>query len=240
MKKESVLGINVSILKCSELINAICDDIREGRKRSIIAINPEKILEAKKSDKFARLINNADYQIADGIGILLASKLKKGQISHRTTGIDVMEKLCNISSQNQFKVFLYGAASEVVMKVRDTLKYRYPQINIVGIIDGFSFNENVIDIINEACPDILFVALGSPKQEYWIMENRDKLDVKIVQGVGGSFDIISGKLKRSPIFFRRFGLEWLYRLITQPKRISRDIKLLKYIYLVLTDKGARE
>ena len=234
MNKENVLGINVSTLNYLDFLKTVEMDINNNVQRSIIAVNPEKILMAKKDLSFQQQLNRADYLIADGIGTVIASKLRKGNIKQRVTGIDSMEMLCSIAAKNNYKVFLFGAKPEVVIKVKYILEEKYENIRIVGHVDGFNYdNEYVLESINASQPDILFVALGSPKQEYWILENKDKLSVKVLQGVGGAFDVLSGNVKRAPLIVRKLGFEWLYRLLRQPKRILRQVKLITFIFALL-------
>ncbi len=237
MNKERILGVSVSDLSYTDLEENIASDIENDKKSFIVAINPEKILKARNDSELARLLDGADYPIADGIGVVIASRLKKGNIKSRVTGIECMDMLCKLSNKNGYKIFMYGARSEILAKAKSALEKKYSDIEIVGTIDGYEQdNEKVISAINESCADIVFVALGSPKQEKWITDNKDRLCPKIYMGVGGSFDVLSGAVKRAPDFMMKMGLEWFYRLIREPKRIFRQIKLLKFIFLVLIGK----
>ncbi|MCA0985208.1 WecB/TagA/CpsF family glycosyltransferase [Halobacillus yeomjeoni] len=231
--KEKFLGVDVSSYSYEELKQNISDDIEQKKQSFIVAINPEKILQAQKDAGLLMLLNKATYQIPDGVGVLIASKLSGGKISQRVTGIDMLLTLCELASKNDKSVFLYGAKPGVADKAKDSLLEKYPNLSIAGVIDGYEKDQDYIKrSINEAKPDILFVALGSPKQEHWIVDHMKELDVSIFQGVGGSFDVISGRIKRAPVAFQRLGLEWLYRLIVEPWRIKRQIKLPTFIYKV--------
>ncbi len=236
MQKETILGTNVCVTTKNELLLAIQDDIQQGRKTFIVAINPEKILKARKDPALADLLNSAEYQIADGIGVVIASRLQKGHIRERVTGIDCMGSLCDLSARRGYRIFLYGAKKDVILKARNELELMYPGIHIVDIMDGYCNNNDVlIERINKSCVDIVFVALGSPKQENWIIQNRDVLCAKVFQGVGGSFDVISGTLKRAPLWMQKSGLEWLFRLLQQPERIFRQLNILKFLFLLIKD-----
>lgn len=238
MKKETILGINVCTTTYEDLKKLIKNDIESKSKSFIVAINPEKVLKARKDDALKSILNSATYQIPDGIGIIYASKIKKGNIKSRITGIDCMDMLCNLANTENYKIFMYGAKEEIITKAKENLEKKYPNIKIVGTIDGYEKdNEKIIKTINNSKADIIFVALGSPKQENWIISNMDKLNVKIYQGVGGSFDVISGNIKRAPEWMQKSGLEWLYRLIKEPKRIFRQIKLIKFLFLILFNKN---
>lgn len=134
-------------------------------------------------------------------------------------------------------MFLYGAKKEVISKAKEKLTEKYKNIQIVGTIDGYEKdNDKIIKEINNSKADIVFVALGSPKQEYWITENMDKTCAKVFQGVGGSFDVISGNIKRAPMWAQKHGFEWLYRLIKEPKRIFRQAKLVNFLALIIFSK----
>lgn len=237
MKKENILGVNVSAMSYNQLTQNAKEIIQENGKAFIVAINPEKVLKAKQDEKLRQLLNNATYQIPDGIGIVYASKLQGGNIKSRITGIDSMELLCDLSQKEGYKIFLYGAKKETILKAKKALEERYNGIKIVGYIDGYEKNnQKIIDTINSSMANIIFVALGSPKQELWITENMNHLNVNIYQGVGGSFDVLSGDIKRAPKWMQKFGLEWFYRLLKEPKRIYRQFKLIKFLWLIIFRK----
>ncbi len=239
LNKETILGVNVSVTSYEELKKCVEEDIKNNKKSFIVAINPEKILKAREEEKLKDLLNSADYQIPDGIGVVYASKLKKGKIKSRITGIDCMEMLCREANDKGYKIFLYGAKKDIIKEAKKRLEEKFENIKIVGAIDGYEKNnDKIIKEINKSKADIIFVALGSPKQENWILENKDKVCIKIFQGVGGSFDVISGNIKRAPIWMQKIGLEWLYRLIKEPKRIFRQIKLVKFLVLVLFKRNS--
>lgn len=224
--KETVLGIQVNTENYNELIPKIFGRIETKEKSLIVAINPEKIIKAKEDPALKKLLNDAEFQIPDGIGVILASKIQKGQITSRVTGVDMMLRLCEEAAQRQKPIFLYGGKPGVAEKAAKKLKEMHPQIIIAGTQDGYEKdNQRVIDKINEAKPDLLFVAMGSPKQENWINANRDQLHPTIYQGVGGSFDVLAGTVKRAPKSFQKAGLEWLYRLMKEPKRLKRQLAL---------------
>ena len=237
MEKENILGIDVSITSYEKLKDNIIEDIENKKKSFIVAINPEKILKARKDEKLKKLLNNATYQIPDGVGIIYASKIKKGNIKSRITGIDCMDMLCKLASDKGYKIFLYGAKEETIKLAKEKLEEKYQNIKIVGYINGYEKdNDKILKAINKSQADIIFVALGSPKQENWITNNMDKINASIFQGVGGSFDVISGNIKRAPVWMQKAGLEWLYRLIKEPKRIFRQLKLFKFLFLIIFSK----
>jgi N-acetylglucosaminyldiphosphoundecaprenol N-acetyl-beta-D-mannosaminyltransferase len=232
--KENFLGVNVSTLNYEEMTTSIMKDIELKKKSFIVAINPEKLMKAKDDEGLRILLNKADYQIPDGIGVILASKLKGGRITERVTGIDLMLTLCKEAAEQGKSVFLYGAKPGIADEARAELEKTYPALHIAGTLNGYEKDIRVIrDTINQANPDILFVALGSPAQENWILSHMHELSPSIYQGVGGSFDVISGRINRAPALFQKFGLEWLYRLIKEPWRWKRQLLLPKFLLEVL-------
>lgn len=237
MFKEQILGVNVIGVEYDKLIQMIIKDLKTSEQKVIVAINPEKIMKALKNEKLKLILDKVDYPIADGVGIIIASRILRGNIKKRITGIDCVELICDKSRNVGAKIFLYGAKKKVVKQAKKNLENKYPGINIVGVIDGYEKdNQKIINKINKSNADILFVALGSPKQEYWIYENKKNLKVKILQGVGGSFDVISGNLKRAPKWMQKIGLEWLYRLLKEPNRLWRQMNIIKFIFLVKRDR----
>lgn len=233
--KEIILDVPVNTENYDELIPKLFDDIDEQRKALVVAINPEKLMKAKDDPELKALLNRAEYQIPDGIGVIIASKLKKGNIKSRVTGIDMMDRIVKEAERKQKAIFLYGAkpgvAEQAARKLRDT----YPSLVIAGTQDGYEQDvKKVINTINENKPDILFVAMGSPKQEQWIEQHRDELHPMLFQGVGGSFDVLAGNIERAPTIFQKFGAEWLYRLLKEPSRIKRQMNLPKFLLEILT------
>ncbi|MEH6942741.1 WecB/TagA/CpsF family glycosyltransferase [Bacillus sp. JJ722] len=237
MQKETYFGVDVSPLSYDEILVDIEQRMEEGKKSTIIAVNPEKVMAAEKNEQLRELINNSTYGIPDGVGILLASKLKKGTITSRVTGVDMMDHLLAFAAKKGYRVFLYGAKEEVVSQAKVKIEEKYPEIIISGYENGYVQDPTqVINKINEAKADLLFVAMGSPKQELWIREHMNSVSAKVFQGVGGSFDVFAGHVKRAPAFYRNLGLEWFYRLMKEPKRIKRQLALPKFLLKVVRSK----
>ncbi|MDQ0244826.1 N-acetylglucosaminyldiphosphoundecaprenol N-acetyl-beta-D-mannosaminyltransferase [Bacillus fengqiuensis] len=232
--KENILGIDVCGETYEQLTARLLADIEEKRNAFIVAINPEKIMKAQQDESLRQLLNSATYQIPDGIGVIIASMLKGGSIRQRVTGIDMMLQLCKEAAIHQKKIFLYGAKPGIVDEAKVKLEEMFPGIQITGTLHGYEKDEKVIaDTINASGAEIIFVALGSPAQENWIIEHKEKLAPYVYQGVGGSFDVISGRLNRAPAFFQKLGLEWFYRLLKEPWRWKRQLILPKFLIKVI-------
>jgi len=235
--KETILGVQVNTENYDELIPKVFRNIEDKKKSLVVAINPEKLMKAKEDPELKALLNRAEFQIPDGIGVIIASKLKKGSISSRITGIDMMDRIVREAARTGLAVFLYGAKPGVADKAAQQLKQTYPDLIVAGTQDGYeSDSSKVLDTINKAQPDILFVAMGSPKQEQWIEQHRDNLYPMLYQGVGGSFDVLAGNVKRAPAAFQRLGAEWLYRLLKEPSRLKRQMNLPKFLFEVFKQK----
>ena len=234
MEKEKILGFDVCSDTEEKLLQELFKDYENNIQNIIININPEIVINNYENKKIVSQFNMQKYQIPDGIGIVYASKINKGKVRKRIAGIDFMYKLCEEAVKNNSRVFLYGTKQEIIDKAKVELEKKYNGIQIVGTCNGFTDEDVVVERIKETKPDILFVGTGSPKQENFIINNKEKLStVKIFMPVGGSFDVVSNTLKRAPNWITKMNLEWLYRLLKQPKRIFRQIKLIKFVYCVI-------
>lgn len=236
--KETYLGVDVSPLTYEQIIASLRERMSENEQSTIIAVNPEKVITANKDEQVKQLINSSTFQIADGVGILLASKLQKGRITSRVTGVDMMARLLAFAASEGHPVYFYGAKEEVVTKAISNIKEANPGLVVAGYTNGYEKDEQaLVRRIHESGARLLFVALGSPKQELWIQRNMPNVpNVLVFQGVGGSFDVFSGTVKRAPAAFRKAGLEWLYRLGSDPKRIKRQMNLPRFLVRVLLSK----
>ncbi|WP_207940933.1 N-acetylglucosaminyldiphosphoundecaprenol N-acetyl-beta-D-mannosaminyltransferase [Enterococcus sp. DIV2402] len=232
MKTEIMAGVPVDCLTYEDIIREVPMYIKTGEKMTAISVNPQIIVEGKKHPEVIEFIKNSTHRIPDGIGIVLVSKLTKGNIKQRVAGFELMIKFLEYANENCSSCFFYGAHPDVLKDMLRKLEIEYPKMNIAGSIDGYTSlkDEEIVDKINQVHPDFLFIALGFPKQEQWLNRNLDKLNVSIFQDVGGSFDVLSGHVKRAPAFFLRFHLEWLYRSLSNPRRIGRIFQLPVFLF----------
>ncbi|MCM3709232.1 WecB/TagA/CpsF family glycosyltransferase [Sporosarcina luteola] len=235
--KETILGVDVNTENYDELIPKLFQNIDAKKKSLIVAINPEKLMKAKDDPALKALLNRAEFQIPDGIGVIIASKIQKGNIQSRVTGVDMMDRIVREAARTGKSIFLYGAKPGVADAAAAKLIDTYPELKVAGTQDGYEKDTStVIEKINAAQPDILFVAMGSPKQELWIEEHRENLHPILYQGVGGSFDVLAGNIKRAPAAFQKVGAEWLYRLLLEPSRIQRQMNLPKFLFEIIRRK----
>ncbi len=238
LKIDSVKILNVLIDKISmfNTLTFIEQLIKDNCKSHIVPINPELIMQAQKNEKFKDVLNSAKLRLPDGIGIIFASRIIGNPIEERVAGVDTVYELASLAALNGWRIFLLGAAPGVAEKAALKLMEKYPNLKIAGTYAGSPHpneEKDICDKINKTNADILLVAYGSPKQDLWIARNLDKLNIKIAMGVGGTFDFIAGVAKRAPVWIRRIGLEWLYRLIREPYRWRRMLALPKFAIKVI-------
>lgn len=199
-------------------------------KHFVVSVNPEIILLARSDKEYESILKSADLALNDGVGVSFAAKVFGKRLPGRVAGADLVEKVCREIAKKPVTVGFLGGKGNVAIKTSERLKEKYPGLKVSYALEEWPKSSNSLK------SDILFVAFGSPKQEKWIYEHLDTLNAKIVMGVGGTFDFISGKVKRAPVWMRNLGLEWLFRLIMQPSRIKRQLKLPHFLVLVILEK----
>ena len=206
-----------------------------SEKQNIIYnINPLILMNFYKDIKSVDEFNKENYNIPDGNGIVLSSKLTSGNINKSIPGVELFEKICHFSVKKKYKIYLYGAKQGSVYNTKVGLETKYKGIKIVGFKNGYISEKEAVNDIIKTKPDILFVALGSPKQEKFIMKNKNKFkNIKIIMPVGGTFDVVSKNTLRAPLIYWNLKLEWLYRMIKEPKRFKQLGTLFKYMLTIL-------
>ncbi len=220
-------GIPVVDLTMDDLVAQVESHLVARESTHLVNLNPYHFLIAGQDADFASICRSGDIVFTDGVGILLASRVGQHPIRNRFTGLDLMTRLCEVSSVRGFSVFLLGGTGGMALRCARYLENRFPRLTVAGVYEppladsiGEFPNDEIVRSINDASPDILFVAFGAPKQEKWIERFRDRLNVPIMMGVGGSFDILGGRFSRAPRWIRSLGLEWLFRLGTEPRRLA--------------------
>ena len=216
------------------------DRLRAEAGCSLVATpNSEIVILAGKNAELRRAIEEADLVIPDGIGLVYASRILGQPLKERVTGIDFLERALERLAATGGTAYFLGGRPGVAEKAAKAMEERYPGLRIVGARDGYfppSEEETTIDAVKAAGADFLCVALGAPKQELFIHRNKERLGVAVAVGVGGSFDVFAGEVKRAPRFYRDHGLEWLYRLVQQPVRIRRAAALPLFMVRVLLSR----
>lgn len=209
----------------------------------IVTANPETVMKAKKDSRFHEIISSADLVTPDGIGIVYASRILGHSLKERVTGYDMLHALLEYRENMGActKLFLVGSTQDVVKAAGEKLAKLYRCVQVKGTHHGFFKKDSdeesgIVKLISREKPDLLLVGAGHPKQEEFIHRFRNELGATVMIGVGGCFDILSGRICRAPALFRKLGLEWFYRLICEPKRIKRQIVLPAFVFLVLKER----
>lgn len=220
----SILGTEINVFESVDHVaRLIRQRILSRRSTFCVAINPEKVYRAKCDPRLRQVLSRAQVRICDGVGISLASRLLYRKRVTRCPGIDLFLRLLRVSEQEGWKVFLLGASPQVSETARRTLAKTFPSLQIVGSRHGYCEDSaEVIECINRSGAELLFVAMGSPRQEFWIGEHMGDLNARFYMGIGGSLDVVSGLIRRAPAVFRRTGTEWLFRLLLRPTRLGRE------------------
>jgi N-acetylglucosaminyldiphosphoundecaprenol N-acetyl-beta-D-mannosaminyltransferase len=238
LEQVEILGVPVTILSSyNHAVEIVINRIKHRQKTFCVAINPIKIYHAQSNMKLKQLIDSAHIQICDGVGTSIAGRILYGRKIKRITGVQLFHELITKAEKEGLKVFLLGATQDVNNEAYENLLTEHPNLQIVGRYCGyFNGDNNVVRMINDSSADMLFVAMGSPRQEHWIAEHINAIKAPFIMGIGGTLDVVSGHVKWAPNVFRRTGMEFIYRLMKEPKRIKQQKVLPKFVWLVLKSR----
>ncbi len=241
-KTIKILEVPISVVTMNEAVELVDGFVKSDKFHKVYTPNPEIVMLAKDNAKFMEVIKKADLVVPDGIGVVIGSRLQKGEkLPERVPGYDLVQNTMKRAVKEGYKYYFFGSKPGIAELAAEKMRETYPGIQIVGTRDGYFKPEDEAEIIkdiNESGANILLVALGAPKQETWIEEHQHLLpNVRVAVGVGGSLDGMAGVVKRAPIAFQKLGLEWFYRLMKQPSRFVRMLVLPKFLIEVLLYKG---
>ncbi|GIW22386.1 MAG: UDP-N-acetyl-D-mannosamine transferase [Candidatus Sericytochromatia bacterium] len=225
-KRINLFNIPIDCLTMEETINIIVENINNNNKSIVnVGINSYIVNLNLKNDILKDFIKNSELINADGQSIVLASRILGNPLPERVAGIDLMENLVKIAYENSYKIFFFGAKEEIVKEVVRKYSEKYSPNIIAGYRNGYynqDEEEKIADEISKSNANILFVAMTSPKKEIFIHKYKDKLkNINFIMGVGGSFDVVAGHVKRAPLFMQKIGMEWFYRFVQEPRRLFR-------------------
>jgi N-acetylglucosaminyldiphosphoundecaprenol N-acetyl-beta-D-mannosaminyltransferase len=237
MKKIKILDIPFDNVTKKEAPQLAFERIAHGIKTIVVTPNAEIAQMCEENEDVKRAVINADIILPDGEGIVLASKKLGTPLYEKVPGVEFGMDCVKLSAENGYSLFLLGGKEGVAEKAASELRFRFPEIKIAGTRNGYfnrisDENESVIKQINESGANILFVCLGAPAQEIWAHENKEKLSPCLICCLGGSLDIYSGNAKRAPKLFIKLRLEWFWRLLKEPTRLPRMMKLPKFLHTV--------
>jgi N-acetylglucosaminyldiphosphoundecaprenol N-acetyl-beta-D-mannosaminyltransferase len=230
-----ILGCRLDPIDADEATNRIIACAREGGGAQVVTLGTEMVVHAQRDARYRAVVNACALSLCDTIGLLAVARARGAELKHRVTGVELVEHLCERAAREGITVFLFGGAPGVADEAAAELQRRYPRLRIAGTRNGFFAADESAAIarqIRESGAQLLFVGMGFPKQEFWLAEHLRETGCGAGIGVGGSFDVISGKVERAPAAWRRFGLEWLYRLVKEPHRWRRQLALPHFVLLI--------
>lgn len=234
-ERVEILGISVDPVTMPEALARIERFIEEGVPRIVVTADASGLVAAQSDKQWRQIIENADLVTPDSVGVVWASQKMGEPIKERVSGVDLVDEICALSATKGYRLYFLGAAPGIAEKAAVELCAKNTGANIVGTRDGFfdaAQEDGVVAEIRDSKPDVLFVAMGIPKQEKFIALHLYEIAAKVSIGVGGSFDVLSGSVKRAPVFVQRLRLEWLWRLINNPRKWRKVMALPKFWWLV--------
>ena len=239
-KNTYVLGIPIAKLTMAEVVSFLVNAVETKIQVQIITLNPIMLMQALKDDELTKVMLQSELNIADGAGVVWASTYLGDPVPERVAGYDLMHRLLRIADQKKWRVFMLGSKDEIVKEAASNVSKMYSNLYLSGYDHGYFSEEEdskMIETINNSNAHILLVARSVDKQEKWIAKYKDQLNVPIMIGVGGSFDVLSGKLQRAPLFLQKLRLEWLFRLLQEPRRYKRMLVLPKFVFKILYERN---
>lgn len=240
MKRINVLGCPMDVASMGQTVAAIRNAIKERRFTQHVVVNVAKLVNMRKDAQLRESVESCDIINIDGMGVVLGARALGHDVPERVAGVDLFHQLLAMSAEEHFPVFLLGAKEEVVQTVANKVTHQYPGLTVAGYHHGYFWDDEqvVMEQIKASGARLLFVAITSPKKENFINRWRDQLGVDFVMGVGGTFDVVAGKVKRAPVWMQQWGLEWLYRIIQEPRRMWKRYLVTnsKFAQLVLKEK----
>jgi N-acetylglucosaminyldiphosphoundecaprenol N-acetyl-beta-D-mannosaminyltransferase len=231
-----ILGVRVDDVTADETLTLVERFVAERTPHQICTVNPEFVMRAQQDELFRNVINSAALCIPDGVGLLWAAGRQGHPLRERVAGSDMVEQIAARAAQRGWRMYFLGAAPGVADRAAAMLQARYAGLVVAGTFPGSPALSEEVAIVERICtarPDVLLVAFGAPAQDVWLARNQPRLQVPVAMGVGGSLDFIAGVAKRAPVWVQRTGLEWLYRLILEPRRWRRQLALPSFVWHVL-------
>ena len=232
--KTDVLGVQYENLTMAEALARGRELLTGDKCAYVVTPNAEMAYEALHDEEFCRVLNEADLVLPDGAGVVLGAKILKTPLKQKVAGIEFAQNMLPVYEELGSRLYLLGSKPGVAELAAEKMLQKHPDLCICGMADGYFRDEDeVVRKINEANADALYVCLGAPKQEYFMYRHRAKLNVRLMAGLGGTLDGIAGTVKRAPRWMIRLQLEWLYRLIREPRRFGRMLRLPKFVFAAL-------
>lgn len=237
MNKINVLGVEFDNISLQEAVDRACELISLRKSTYVVTPNPEIVMAAQENDDLKDALAKAAMVLPDGIGIIYGAHILRTPLKERVPGIDFASLLMDRLAENHGTVYLFGAKPKIAEQAAVNLEKSHSGLKIIGFHDGYFEDDGlVIEEINRLNPDLLLVCLGFPKQELWMQKNAGRLEVGLMAGLGGSLDVFAGAVQRAPALWQKLGLEWLYRLLKDPSRFGRMMKLPQFLLCVAKER----
>lgn len=238
--KIDVMGVAFDNVTMAEVLETARELLRKNETCYCVTPNAEIAYEAIHSEELTALLNGAALVLPDGAGVVLASRILGTPLKEKVAGVDFADRLMDVMAEEGYKLYLLGSKPGIAELAAEKMLQKHPNLTICGMQDGYFRDEAaVVETINASGADVLFVCLGAPKQEYFMQRNRENLRVRMMLGLGGTLDSFAGTVKRAPKWMIRMNLEWFYRLLKEPKRLGRMMRLPKFMLAVVGRKIKR-
>jgi N-acetylglucosaminyldiphosphoundecaprenol N-acetyl-beta-D-mannosaminyltransferase len=235
--RRSLFGIGVDPLTMDEAVGRCLDAVREDRPLEVAVVNAAKLVAMRRDPRLAAAVTGCDLVLADGQSVVWASRLLRAPLPERVAGIDLFVRLLGAAEREGYSVYLLGARKDVLDLLLGRVAVRFPRLKVAGARDGYftdAEQEAVADAVRASGADLLFLGMTSPKKEIFTASYGERTGVRVVHGVGGSFDVLAGVTRRAPHSWQRFGLEWLYRLLQEPRRLGRRYLTTNAAFVAMT------
>ncbi len=232
----SILGAPVDRVTMSQALAILEGFVAERKPHLVVTADASGLAQAQSDPEHLQILQSADLVTPDSVGVMWAARRAGQPIAERVSGVDLVDQICRLSAEKGYRVYFLGAAPGVAEMAAEKLRLKHPGCNIVGVRHGFfppDSDEVVAQEVAQSKPDFLFVAMGIPRQEKFIRDTMPIIQAPVAMGVGGSFDVFSGRTKRAPQLFQTMKLEWLWRLMLNPSKIAKVKSLPKFVWMVL-------
>jgi len=248
MRSNKILGITIIPETKSTVLEKIIKYIKNPTGfLHTISLNPENLVIATENDLYKKIVETGQIKIVDGIGVVLAGRLLSVEVGERVTGVGLMDELIKRAPDRRLRVLMIGGKENLALRLAQCYSDQFPEAKFnglqgIGDIKNIKKGEEakIFSIVAAYKPQLVFIAFGSPDQELWIERHKKKFTGCVIMGVGGAFDYLSSNVERAPVFIQKLGLEWFYRLLNQPWRWKRQLRLIKFIWLVIKQKVKKE
>jgi N-acetylglucosaminyldiphosphoundecaprenol N-acetyl-beta-D-mannosaminyltransferase len=237
-----ILGCRLDVLDADQATETIIGFAKQHAGAQVVTLGTEMVVYAQSDRRFRDVVNASALSLCDTAGLLAVARRRGARLRERVSGVELIERICARAVKEGLSVYLMGGSPGVAEEAANALRMHHPGLHVVGTLNGYFLPDEsrpIAEAIRDSGADILFAGLGSPRQEFWLAENLPLTSVGVAVGVGGSFDVLSGNVRRAPAMMRRLNAEWLYRLVTEPRRWRRQLALPRFVWLVAKDSLRR-